>query len=237
MSAEAQRASAATCSRASRRDVRSTTPTSRARRTPRCPRRTGRATAVHAVAATKRKRWSGEVVRIRTKMGRSVTCTPDHPLATSTAMATGRRSCWPMTSARITGFRSPRALMSVPTSLTEATPTKCCQGPSQQGYALRISSRASPATSSRRLPASAPGRRPPEFSMITPDPARVRLSDSCAPAACARTRPMRWSSRLTGRRSDGAKRHARPHHLRPPRPGVLEDRRPVSGRGLLLPGR
>jgi UDPglucose 6-dehydrogenase len=32
------------------------------------------------VAAATRRRWSGEVVRIRTKMGRSVTCTPDHPL-------------------------------------------------------------------------------------------------------------------------------------------------------------
>jgi UDPglucose 6-dehydrogenase len=32
------------------------------------------------VAAATRRRWTGEVVRVRTKMGRSVTCTPDHPL-------------------------------------------------------------------------------------------------------------------------------------------------------------
>jgi UDP-glucose 6-dehydrogenase len=32
------------------------------------------------VAAATRRRWKGDVVRIRTKMGRTVTCTPDHPL-------------------------------------------------------------------------------------------------------------------------------------------------------------
>jgi UDPglucose 6-dehydrogenase len=42
--------------------------------------RTGERPRFMRVAAATRRRWSGEVVRIRTKMGRSVTCTPDHPL-------------------------------------------------------------------------------------------------------------------------------------------------------------
>ena len=42
--------------------------------------RTGERPRFMRVAAATRRRWSGDVVRIRTKMGRSVTCTPDHPL-------------------------------------------------------------------------------------------------------------------------------------------------------------